>query len=312
MKLSVLDLVPQLEGANPQEALENAVLLAQTAERLGYTRYWVPEHHDMEHLASAAPEVLLAHIGARTSRIRLGSGAVLLPHYKPIKVAEAFHLLAALYPGRIDLGLGRAPGGSAHVTMALSGNFLANVRKMPELVADVQALLENEYRLDGVRVTARPLPPEPPELWLLGTNDKSAVLAARTGTGYAFGQFMSDRDGTEVLAAYRSAFVPSGRRREPETIVAVGVVCAETEEEALRLAAGVAGRTGPPDADRQPSAAEEPPLRDRLLAGTAAQIRERLLRLGEEYGTDEWMVVTAIQDYAKRLRSYELLGEAIL
>ncbi|MEC0247920.1 MsnO8 family LLM class oxidoreductase, partial [Paenibacillus chitinolyticus] len=232
LRLSVLDLVPVMQKADSHTALGQAVTLARTAEKLGYTRYWVSEHHDMKQLASACPEVLLAHIGAHTEHIRIGSGAVLLPHYQPVKVAEAFHLLATLHPGRIDLGIGRAPGGSAHVTLALSGNFLENVRKMPDKIRDLTALIEGEFTVEGERVTARPVPPDSPELWLLGTNAKSAAYAAEYGTGYVFGRFMSDNDGAAVLGEYRSAFRPSRLLAEPKAIVAVGAVCAETEERA--------------------------------------------------------------------------------
>ncbi|GGF80750.1 hypothetical protein GCM10010912_27360 [Paenibacillus albidus] len=158
LKLSVLDLVPVLEKANATFALEQAVELAQTAERLGYNRYWVAEHHDMPELACTAPEVLLAHIGAKTDRIRIGSGALLLPHYKPLKVVESFNLLASLYPGRIDLGMGRAPGGSAHVSMALSGNFLENVRQLPESLRGVTELLQGNFEFEGQRVSAARFP----------------------------------------------------------------------------------------------------------------------------------------------------------
>lgn len=312
MKLGVLDLVPVLGQADVGTALNQAVRLAQTAERLGYSRYWVPEHHDMERLASAHPEVLLAHIGARTQSIRIGSGAVLLPHYQPLKVAEAFHLLAALYPGRIDLGLGRAPGGSAHVTMALSGNFLQHVQHMPELLRDLMKLLADEYQYEGVKVTARPLPSVAPEVWLLGTNEKSARYAAEYGTGYVFGQFMSDKDGTETIDAYRKAFVPSALRQKPQAIVAVSVVCAQTEEEARRLAAE-GKRNGGESADVKPGGAgtDSPVSRDNRLIGTPDQVRDSLASLKEKYDTDEFLIVSHINDYEKRLRSYELLAEFV-
>ncbi|WP_068777275.1 MsnO8 family LLM class oxidoreductase [Paenibacillus sp. FJAT-26967] len=368
LKLSVLDLVPVMQDADSPAALKQAVLLARTAERLGYTRYWVSEHHDMDKLASACPEVLLAHIGAHTEKIRIGSGAVLLPHYQPIKVAEAFHLLATLHPGRIDLGIGRAPGGSAHVMMALSGNFLENIRRMPEKIQDLSNLLAGEYRLEGELITARPVPPVSPELWLLGTNVKSAAYAAEYGTGYVFGHFMSDVDGAAVLEAYRSRFEPSRLLAKPKAIAAVHVVCAETEEEALALAAESAGMQQPGaaaggsaahlaassglDADVRPAASAQPLERPgglrqepasqvphpgsssgqeeasgapdgtqsggrspepnsssrRILAGTPGQIREKLTQMQREYGVDEFMIVTNLPDYRKRLQSYELLA----
>jgi luciferase family oxidoreductase group 1 len=307
LKLSVLDLVPVFDETDVSLALGQAVELAQTAESLGYNRYWVAEHHDMPGLACTSPEVLLAHIGARTERIRIGSGAVLLPHYKPLKVVESFHMLASLYPGRIDLGLGRAPGGSGPVSLALSGNFLENVWKMPELLKGVTELLQGNYTFEGEQITARPTPPVPPEPWLLGTNTKSAAYAAEWGTGFVFGQFMSDVAGEEVLRAYREAFVPSALFSEPSTIVAVGVVCAETEQEARLLhSAGSA-------LFRKPDSAEEPsPMADRkLLIGTPAHIKARLEQLARLYGVHEFIVVTMIPDYRKRLRSFELLAHAV-
>ncbi|TVY10488.1 LLM class flavin-dependent oxidoreductase [Paenibacillus cremeus] len=311
MKLSVMDLVPVFPGTEPAQALEQALLLAQTAERCGYGRYWVAEHHDMPGLACTSPEVLLAYIGARTSRIRLGSGAVLLPHYKPLKVAESFHLLSSLMPGRIDLGIGRAPGGSAHVTMALSDNFLDNIRRLPEALQALMALLTGQYRVEGEPVTARPVPPQPPEVWMLGTNQKSAAYAAELGCGYVFGQFMSDRDAAEVMQLYREQFRPSQLTPEPRVMVAIGVVCADTEEEAQRLAAegaalfgqrGRAASQSQSEAEREKSAAPE-----RLIVGTAQQVKSRLEALQARFGVDEFLIVTHVPNYAQRLRSYELL-----
>lgn len=307
MKLSVLDLVPVLSGADSVHALEQAVLLARTAEKLGYNRYWVAEHHDMKGLACTSPEVLLAHIGAHTQRIRLGSGALLLPHYKPIKVAETFHMLATLYPGRMDLGIGRAPGGSAHVSIALSGNFLENVRVLPERLQDLSQLLADNYHLEGEPVKARPTPPLPPEVWMLGTNHKSASYAAEFGTGYVFGQFMSDQDGVEVLSAYRREFRPSHLSKEPRVVVAVGVICADTEEEAKSLAVKAISWFRP----EGPVEEESPYSERKLLVGTPEQVKVKLEELRSIYGADEFLVVTMVPDYSKRLRSYELLALAL-
>lgn len=231
--LGVLDLVPRLNDATAERALQQSVTLAQHAEAWGYARYWTSEHHDMAELASASPEVLLSHIGARTTTIQLGSGAVLLPHYSPLKVAESFRLLAALYPGRIELGLGRAPGGGPHATMALSGNYLQHVSKLPESLVALTELLEDRYMYEDHPVTARPIPKLPLSLWMLGTNVKSAEFAARFGMGYVFGQFMSDADGTEAVRRYREGFMPSATMKEPEVMVAVSVLCAESETDAM-------------------------------------------------------------------------------
>ncbi|MCZ8519935.1 MULTISPECIES: MsnO8 family LLM class oxidoreductase [Paenibacillus] len=313
MKLSVLDLVPLAPGAGSAEALGQALRLAQTAEQLGYHRYWAAEHHDLPNLACTAPEVLLAHIGAQTSSIRLGTGALLLPHYKAMKVAETFHLLASLYPGRIDLGLGRAPGGSAHAAIALSGNFLEGVRQLPDTLRSLLQLLEGRFRVENEPVTARPVPDLPPEVWLLGTNSKSAALAAEHGTGYVFGQFMSDQDAAPALAAYRQAYRPSKLAPAPRAIVAVGVVCAETEAQALRLAAE--GRTalqpqGPGEGGAEEAEAD-PAAGRKLIAGTPAQVKARLQALAEQSGADELIIVTHVADYEQRLRSYALLAQAV-
>jgi luciferase family oxidoreductase group 1 len=307
IELSVLDLVPVLQGADANTAIQQSVRLAQTAEKLGYKRYWVSEHHDMPLLASACPEVLLAHIGAHTHKIRIGSGAVLLPHYKPLKVAEAFHLLATLYPGRIDLGIGRAPGGSAHVSMALSDNFLESIRRMPESIGSLSSLLANQYQIDGQPVLARPIPEIPPELWLLGTNNKSAQYAAQYGTGYVFGQFMSDKDGDEVLSTYRNEFRASHFSDQPNTMVAVGIVCAETEDEARALSREAMSAFAGPFESVEPSA-----NRKRVLAGNPQQIKEQLELLRQQYGVSEFIVVTMAKDYEARLRSYELLAQTML
>jgi luciferase family oxidoreductase group 1 len=307
LKLSVLDLVPVFDDRDDTYALAQAAELAQTAERLGYTRYWVAEHHDMPQLACPTPEVLLAHIGAKTNSIRIGSGAVLLPHYQPLKVAESFHLLGSLYPGRIDLGLGRAPGGNAHLSMALSGNFLENVRQMPEKLKDITDLLQGSYTYEGEPVGARPSPSVPPEVWMLGTNRKSAEYAAQFGTGYVFGQFMSEIPGEEVLKAYREAFIPSPLCPEPKTIVTIGAICAETEEEAVSLASSGAAlfRKETPDRNAAPYSEQK------LLVGTPAAINSRLEQLSELYGVEEFMLVTMIPDYRKRLQSYEWLAQEV-
>ncbi|MBY0009976.1 LLM class flavin-dependent oxidoreductase [Paenibacillus typhae] len=304
IKLSVLDLVPVFDEVDATFALGQAVELAQAAERLGYFRYWVAEHHDMPGLACTSTDVLLSHIGAKTHNIRIGSGALLLPHYKPLKVAESFNLLASLYPGRVDLGLGRAPGGSAEVSLALSDNFLENVWKMPELLRGVSEFLQGSYEYEGRRIIARPTPSVSPELWLLGTNKKSAAYAAEFGTGYVFGQFMSEVAGEEVLRAYREAFTPSALSPVPRAIVAVGVVCAETEEEAERLAS-----SGIALFQQEASAGKRAPLSERkLLIGTPESLKKKLEQLSHLYGVDEFIVVTMIPDYRKRLRSFELLA----
>ncbi|MET3289063.1 UNVERIFIED_CONTAM: luciferase family oxidoreductase group 1 [Brevibacillus sp. OAP136] len=310
LRLSVLDVSPIYQNVSPHEALQQSLLLAQTADKAGYTRYWVPEHHDLPHLASSCPEVLLAHIGSQTSTIRIGSGAVLLPYYKPYKVAEAFALLATLYPDRIDLGIGRAPGGPAHASLALSESYLQQVYQMPALLQDVTALLNNTYQIDGRPVIARPIPPVPAQLWLLGTNRKSAEYAAAVGAGYVFGQFMSDTDGSEIVELYRSNYQATDKHPAPRAIMAIGVVCAETPETAEAL--GEEAKRWSGAASLTPESTPMPSTGKKMLVGTPEQIRSELVALQERTGIDEYMITTPIPDYEKRLRSYRLLAHAVL
>ncbi|NUU78556.1 MsnO8 family LLM class oxidoreductase [Paenibacillus xylanilyticus] len=328
--LGVLDLVPRLNGASAEQALQQSLTLAQQAEAWGYTRYWTSEHHDMDELASASPEVLLAHIGARTNSIQLGSGAVLLPHYSPLKVAESFRLLGALYPGRIELGLGRAPGGGPHATMALSGNYLQHVSKLPESLAALTELLEDRYTYEEHPVSARPIPERPISLWMLGTNVKSAEFAAQFGMGYVFGQFMSDADGTEAVRRYREGFKPSKTMHEPRVMVAVSALCAETEAEAQAWSREMTDRrkrsgqavSALPSTKREydnntnnntPNS-EARGMDDgearKHFAGTAPKIWEQLSQVSERLETKRFLVVTAGPDYERRLKSYRLLAEA--
>ncbi|MEO2214847.1 MsnO8 family LLM class oxidoreductase [Paenibacillus amylolyticus] len=321
--LGVLDLVPRLNDATAEQALQQSLTLAQHAEAWGYARYWTSEHHDMAELASASPEVLLSHIGARTTTIQLGSGAVLLPHYSPLKVAESFRLLAALYPGRIELGLGRAPGGGPHATMALSGNYLHHVSKLPESLAALTELLEDRYMYEDHPVTARPIPQLPLSLWMLGTNVKSAEFAARFGMGYVFGQFMSDADGTEAVRRYREGFIPSATMKVPEVMVAVSVLCAESETDALDWSRDMAERrkldgkersTEPNSSGIAVSNTSDEAVSDqnesvRHYAGTPEQVWARLQQVSRRLDSERLLLVTAGPDYERRLDSYRLLAE---
>ncbi|ADM68960.1 F420-dependent hydroxymycolic acid dehydrogenase [Paenibacillus polymyxa E681] len=297
LNLGVLDMVPLLPGNRPEQAVQRAGELARQAEAWGYTRYWTSEHHDMEGLASSSPEVLLSHIGAVTKTIKLGAGAILLPHYSPVKVAEWFHLLAALYPGRVELGLGRAPGGGPHASMALSGNFLQHVTELPQTMEALLALLEGTYEYEQVPVFARPMPEQPPAVWMLGTNRKSAEYAAQYSTGYVFGQFMSEQQTEEMLSIYRSSFQSSNRMDKPRTMVAVGAVCALTNELAQQWAGQIS--------------LGNPAMRASWLVGTPSDIAERLRGLQIKYDNDEFLLVTPIPDYEQRLHSYRLIAEAV-
>lgn len=308
LTLGILDMSPRLGGASDEEALSQSARLATLAEEWGYERYWLSEHHGMDSLACTAPEVMLAHIGARTSRIRIGAGAVLLPHYSPLKVAECFNMLAALYPGRIDLGIGRAPGGDAHTTMALSGNFLAHVGEMPEKVEQLCQLMSGAYRYDGEPVRARPTPAQPPELWMLGTNTKSAGLAASCGAYYAFGQFMSTSDGPEIVQSYREAYRPSESREKAKVMVAVHVICAASDSAALTLAERFRAQFPESPVGRSELQADDDRLS--LIVGDVQRVRDRLSELRALYEANEIMIVCPAIGYEERLESYRLTALA--
>lgn len=326
MKLSILDQSPLVSGKSPQQALQASMQLAKWGEQLGYTRYWIAEHHDFPGLTCPAPEVMLAYIGANTSTIRIGAGAILLPHYKPYKVAESFNLLATLFPGRIDLGIGRAPGGSAEVTEALSGQFLQQVWRMPESFEELLHFLHQDFPSDHLyaSVTASPSPIVPPQTWLLGTSGKSAKLAAKMGTSYAFGHFMSDKPGADIMKDYRENFLPV-KQPTPETIVAVSVICAETAELAEDLALSGClwriqhskgeGKKGVPSLEEvknYPFTEEEKKMiemmKKKMIIGNPAMVREELQKLQTLYNADEIMIVTITPTYEERKKSYMLVA----
>lgn len=237
VKLSILDQSPISSGLSAQQALQASVKLAQLGESLNYERFWIAEHHDLYGLACPNPDVMLGVIGAQTKSIRIGAGAVLLPYYKPFRIAETYNLLATLFPGRIDLGLGRAPGGSAEVSMALSDNYLQEVgkftNKIDELLNFLQQTMPKEHLFS--RIKASPIPEIPPEVWLLGTSKKSSIIAAEKGLPYAFGYFMSDFDGVAIVNNYREQFIKR-HETKPYVILAVHAICAETTEKAKQLA----------------------------------------------------------------------------
>lgn len=330
MKLSILDQAPISANQTAGEALQQSLKLAMSAENMGYIRYWIAEHHDMPGLACPAPEVMLGYIGSHTSKIRIGSGAVLLPHYKPYKVAEVYNLLATLFPGRIDIGIGRAPGGSAEVTNALSGNFLQNVWKMPETLKDLLCFLFDNHPegSEGSKITASPLPDLPPTPWLLGTSRKSALLAAEYGMGYAFGLFMSDQEAKEILDSYHKAF-KLRHKQQPYTILTVTAICAETAEQAEKIALspliwaiqrgkgdGSAGVPSIEDAKAYKLTEAEKEtfenMKRKMVIGDPTQVGNSLLEMQNEYQTDEIMIVTITHSPADRINSYNLIAAEML
>ena len=328
LKLSILDQSPVLTSGTPAQAIQATLDLARRAEELGYTRYWLAEHHAIAALADPCPEVLLARLGAETKRMRIGTGGVLLPYYSPFKVAEVFRMLEALYPGRVDLGLGRAPGGDARTAHAVAGGQFPSADDFPqrvwELVGHLDGTLPDDHPHKRVRV--QPGGDTAPEVWLLGSSDYSGLLAAQMGLRFAFAHFINAKGGDAVTRAYRERFQAGEREQAPAAIVCVFAICADSDAEAERLAASIDLRrlhmalnldTPVPtleEAARHVYTEEERRYvlgqRDRAVIGGPDKCRRALGALVERYGADELMVITITGDYATRLRSYELLGEA--
>ncbi len=329
MLLSVLDQSPIAEGASGADALRNTIDLARLTDALGYHRYWVAEHHGGPMLAGPSPEVLIGPIADATEGIRVGSGGVMLPHYSPLKVAESFTILAALYPGRIDLGLGRAAGTDPLTTFALQRDRRqAAPDDFPQQLAELLAYLEDALPEDHpFRHLAANLPgrPELPVPWLLGSSMQSAIWAAELGLRYAFADFINPQ-GAEIAATYRKRFTAARDLQAPRTAVAAWVLCAPTEDEAQELAASSRmtltllrrGQLIPvpaPDKaraflEREGQRGGGPPGR-RAIIGTPEKVRAGIETLAEAYGAEEVIVVTITYEHAARRRSYELLAEAM-
>jgi luciferase family oxidoreductase group 1 len=320
---SVLDQSPISEGSVGGDALRNSIDLAQHVEALGYERYWIAEHHGTPMLASAAPEILITAVAAATSRIKVGSGGVMLPHYSPLKVAEVFSMLAALYPGRIDLGLGRAPGSDRETMFALQRDRRQpSPDDFPEQLSELLAYLEDDFPAGHplARLAVLPGGPERPEVWLLGSSPQSAIWAGELGLPYVFADFINPA-GAEIAELYRQRFVPSTRREAPFVGVAVSVVCAETDDEAQRLASSSRmamtllrqGRLiAVPPVERALRFFEDqpPPMGRRAVVGSPETVRPGVEQVVADYGADEAMIVTITYDHAARRRSYELVADA--
>jgi luciferase family oxidoreductase group 1 len=322
MRLSVLDQSVALSGQGEDAAIRDTLDLAQHCERLGYERFWVSEHHSLPTIVGSAPEVLMAAIAARTSRIRIGSAGVMLPHYSALKVAEQFRVLEALAPGRIDLGVGRAPGGDMRTAMALNPNAQASAEDFPQQVRDLQAWTSLPSHKG---ISAHPSGPHAPEVWVLGSSDYGAQLAAHFGLPYAFAYFFTDGVGVEqALALYRRLYQPSARHPAPQATVCVWALVADSDAEALHHALSrerwrvdrQRGRLGPlqaPDAIASRGfAAEDMPtvdaMRAKAFVGSAAAVADKLRALGGELQLDHLVVNTWAHDPAVRRRSYALLA----
>ena len=324
MRLSVLDQSVALVGAGEDAAIRDTLDLAVHCEALGYARFWLSEHHGLPTIVGSAPEILMAAIAARTHAIRIGSAGVMLPHYSALKVAEQFRVLEALAPGRIDLGVGRAPGGDMRTARALNPNAAHAAEEFPIQVRDLQAWT-SAGRHGGI--TAHPIGPHAPEIWILGSSDYGAQLAAHFGLPYAFAYFFTDGVGAEqAIALYRRLYQPSERHPEAQATLCIWALAAASDEEAayhalsrdrwrIDRARGMLGPLQPPaeiaargfDAGEEQSLA---PMRARSFVGSVATVRERILRLVDAFQLDELVINTWAHDPAVRRTSYALLAEA--
>ena len=322
LRLSVLDQSVSVSGSSEDAAIRDTLALAEHCERLGYARFWVSEHHGLPTIVGSAPEMLMAAIAARTTRIRIGSAGVMLPHYSALKVAEQFRVLEALAPGRIDLGVGRAPGGDMRTARALNPNAHAAADNFPEQVRDLQAWTSLPAHQG---ISAHPLGPCAPEVWILGSSNYGAQLAAHFGLPYAYAYFFVDGQGAdEALALYRRLYRPSERHPEPQATVCVWALVADTPADAAHHALGrerwrvdrVRGMLGPlqaPDAiaARGFTADEWPTveaMRAKAFVGNGRQVGAQLRALAQELQLDEIVVNTWAHDPAIRRRSYALLA----
>ena len=324
--LSVLDLVPVCTGSSPAEALRRTTDLAQLAERLGYARYWFAEHHALASVASSAPEILIGHVASATRSIRVGSGGVMLPNHVPLRVAENFRTLEALHPGRIDLGIGRAPGTNGNATRALRA---AGGEHFSALINELLHFGGAGYGPGHpyAKVTAMPTEVALPPIWILGSSGASAASAGAAGFGYSFASHFSTEPPAPAFEAYRASFKPSAAFARPHAILGVSVVCAETDARADELAQSMdltwlrinrnqylpipspaeAANYEWSEFDRQ----EVRQQRNLSIVGSPSTVRSRIDAMVRDTGADEVMIVSNIHDHGARLRSYELLTEAM-
>ncbi len=350
LALSVLDQTPVPDGSTVGDAVADTLVLARSAERFGYRRYWLAEHHDTPSLAGTAPEVLVGAVAATTTTIRVGSGGVLLPYYSPLKVAEVFRMLHTLYPGRIDLGIGRAAGaGPAAEAALLAGGGASGDDRFPQHLADLLGFLAGDVGDDHPYAGVRAMPtdigptdigptdirptdirptdirPDGPSVWLLGSSSHSSAAAAAFGLSFAFAHFITPDFGPQIVAGYRRRF-RAGLVDAPQVAVAVSVMSADTDVEAERHASTTdLWRLGPEGSRRPPILPPEKVAahawtdlertkaaqsRAKVAVGAPDRVRARLEALAAEYGADELVVLTVCHDRAARLRSYQLLAEA--
>jgi luciferase family oxidoreductase group 1 len=330
LKLSVLDQTPIRKGSNASQSLQESIELARLTDKLGYTRYWISEHHNTTMLAGAAPEVLLARLGAETKNIRLGSGGIMLPNHSALKVAENFRLLEALYPGRIDLGLGRAPGGDKATSRLLNPSnefdpqsYIDQIRELSDFLTETPT----PENMSG-KIKAIPSIDTVPGLWILTSSGESAYLAAHFGIALSYAQFINPYGGPEAIKIYKERFKPSEQLPEPQTNVGIFVFCSESEEKVeqaktmmeyrfLSFEKGEFNRSYSYEdiKDYKYTDTEKQRLnyhRNRYIAGTPDSIEKQLTELAETFDTNEIVVATFAETREDRLQSYELLADIFL
>ncbi|MCB0862171.1 MAG: LLM class flavin-dependent oxidoreductase [Solirubrobacterales bacterium] len=328
VRLSVLDLAPVVEGADPAAALANSTELVRAAERLGYHRHWVAEHHNMTGIASSAPAVLIAHLAASSEKIRVGSGGVMLPNHQPLVVAEQFGMLESLHPGRIDLGIGRAPGTDQVTAAALRrGTDPLSDEDLPRQLGELLGFFTGEWPSGHPysSITAVPGEGAVPEIWLLGSSGYTAQVAGLLGMPYSFAHHFSAGNTEAAVELYRSRFEPSAYLTEPRVMLGVGVICAETDEQARWLAGPSrlafsrlrSGRPGRFPSPEEAAAHDFTPDEEAVISsiakghifGSPKTVKAGLSDLIDRTGADELIISTMVYEQRDRLRSYELVAD---
>ncbi|WP_117169537.1 LLM class flavin-dependent oxidoreductase [Paraliobacillus sediminis] len=329
MRLSVLDQVPISQDSSPEEAIDNTIKLAKITEDLGFTRYWVAEHHNTNGLASSSPEILMTRLASETASIRIGSGGVLLPQYAPLKVAENFRMLEVMYPNRIDLGLGRSPGGSNETRLALTDHIQKSMSLFPRQLEELYGFLYDELPKDHpfFTVKASPRTKTNPPIWVLGLSERGATNAANIGAGFTYGHFINPTKGKESIAAYKDKFKPNKNFQEPQVTVCIFVICAETEEKSeelalsqdlwlLRVEKGIGTRVPSVEEAKSKTYTKEEQViidrnRKRCIVGTPESVKKQLEEIQVSYDCDEFMIITNIYSFEEKVNSYQLLAKTL-
>jgi luciferase family oxidoreductase group 1 len=326
LRISILDQSIVPKGSTPAEAIANSIQLVKMAEAQGFHRFWVSEHHNSPMIAGSAPELLMVRLAAETSTIRIGSGGIMLPNHSALKVAENFRLLETMYPGRIDLGMGRAPGGDRITASLLNPSNHFSEESYLQQLAHLQAFFHDEASSPYGPLLAVPLSPTVPLPWILSSSGGSAGIAAKFGMGLAVARFINGFAGPEMIGSYRKQFQPSREMKDPQVLLAISVLCADTEEKAnqlrklaeytlLQFEKGNYSEMNRYEDIRDYvfSSAELERIRHnqgRIVSGTPEQVKYQLETLAEDMGIDEIMITTMTHSHKDRLRSFELIAEA--